>query len=889
MFYRVYLLLMGLFAAASYLGAKDFSSLSVAPTPTVTLDMRQVPLQDILLELEKQTGIFFSYESSMVKEFQKVSLTVKEEALSYCLKRLFTPLPVVYRMSGQYVILKRKPQLFTISGFVRDSASYESLINATVVERVSGKGSVSNNYGFYSITLPPGQVRLTSSYVGYERVSVELVLTKDTMIDLQLKSVSQLGEVIIKGLNPRSDVLRSRPGVSDIPAERIKSLPALLGEADVVKTLQRQPGTAMGTEGMTGLYVRGGNADENLYLLDGNPIYHTNHVLGFFSAFNPDAVKNATFYKGSFPAEYGGRLSSVIDVRTNEGNRKEYHGNISVGLLAARANLEGPIIKDRSSFNVSVRRTWMELITWPVLTAANKGSDRKVQGGYHFYDMNAKVDYSVTDRSRVYMSFYMGTDSYLDGEKSDDIYGSDRTFRWRWGNLIGSAGWNHVISKKLFATLTGGYTRYRSHIIQQNDAFVSSQNGKLPQSYFQDGHYRSAMEDMSIRASFDYRPNVNHRIRMGADYLFHSFRPEQSNMRSWYKDSVITQQTNTVYANSVIRGHEVSLYAEDEMHLTDRLSVNAGLRYTLFEVQKEMYQSAQPRLSARYLLMRNFSAKVSYTKMNQYIHLLSNSNISQPTDIWVPVTERIRPMNAHQVSGGLFYHWKGFDFSAEGYYKRMNNLVEYKDNSPALSSFSGWEDRVGLGKGRAYGMELMAQKKNGRLNGWIGYTLSWSDRWFPDGSVNKGRRFPAKYDNRHKIDIVATYKLSRKVELTAAWMYASGNRITIMDQVYRPATGQTNNGYLDDWFIGNGQSASSRNNYQLSPYHRLDLGANFYRYKKKGRMGIWNLSLSNAYMHPNPFLVTPDYSYSEDGKRHVYLKQTILFLFLPSISYTYKF
>lgn len=355
---------------------------------------------------------------------------------------------------------------------------------------------------------------------------------------------------------------------------------------------------------MSGLFVRGGDGDDNLFLLDGNPVYHTDHVLGFFSAFNPDAVKNATFYKGSFPAEYGGRLSSVVDVRTNEGNRKEYHGNISIGLLAARANLEGPIIKDRSSFNVSVRRTWMELITWPLMTAVNKKADTEWKGGYHFYDMNAKVDYSFTDRSRAYLSFYMGSDSYRNGEDSKDIHGEDRDFRWRWGNLIGSAGWNYLINRKLFATFTGGYTRYRSHIIQKQNAFVSSPD-KSGQVYFQEGHYRSAMEDVSLRASFDYRPNVDHRVRMGGDYLFYLFRPEQSNMSSWYKDSVVSQMNNTVFSHSLIHGHEVSLYAEDEMLLTDRLRVNAGLRFTLFHVQGETYQSFQPRFSARYLLGRN--------------------------------------------------------------------------------------------------------------------------------------------------------------------------------------------------------------------------------------------------------------------------------------------
>lgn len=896
---RIWILLTGILMLFPQVKAEEgpyVADLPVEPTPTVTMNKRQVPLLEILQELEKQTGIFFSYESSMLDEFQKVSFKAQDESLSYCLRRLFYALPITFRMTGQIIILKRKPRLYTISGFVRDSVSYESLINASVFERNTKSGTTTNNYGFYSVTLPPGKVTLRASFVGYEAKEVTFELSRDTLVDIPLHALGALGEIVVEGLNPRSEVLSTRTGVVEVPSQRIKSMPALLGETDVVKTLQRLPGVAVGVEGMTGLHVRGGNSDGNLYLLDGNPVYHTNHLLGFFSAFNPDAVRNTTFYKGSFPAEYGGRLSSVVDVRTNDGDRYEYHGNFSIGLLALRGNLEGPIIKGKSSFNVSVRRTWMELFTWPILKAVNKDRNNKLKGGYHFFDMNAKVNHSFTDRTRLYLSFYMGSDSYLSGEENRNEKRLGKDFRWRWGNLIGAVGVNHVFSNKLFASFTAGYTRYRSHIMQDKADYALSSNINNDKIFNEESHYRSAMEDVSLRASFDYRLNEKHRLRFGGDYLFHNFRPEQNTRKSWYQDSVKSQETNMIYANSLVHGHEVSLYAEEEMHVIDRLKVNAGLRYTLFNVQGQTYQSLQPRLSARYLLARNLSAKLSYSKMNQYIHLLSNSYISQPTDIWVPVTRNIRPMNAHQYTAGLYYKLnKQYNFSVEGYYKRMNNLIEYKDRFLVGTDYSKWEERVGEGYGRAYGVELMAQKKTGRLSGWIGYTLSWSDRLFPDGSVNKGRRFPYKYDNRHKIDVVATYKLSRKVELTAAWMYASGNYITIKDQLYLGGTGQTNNGFMQGPGVipgdrGFDSAASSRNNYQLVPYHRLDLGLNFYRYKKKGRMGIWNLSLCNAYCWPNPFSVKPSYDYSDSGKPvEVRLEQSILFLFLPSVSYTYKF
>ena len=378
---------------------------------------------------------------------------------------------------------------------------------------------------------------------------------------------------------------------------------------------------------------------------------------------------------------------------------------------------------------------------------------------------------------------------------------------------------------------------------------------------------------------------------MGTDYLFHNFRPENSQQRSWVKDSLVSPMYDLLYDYSLIKGHEFSLFAEDEMRVMDRLRVNAGLRYTLFHVENEIYHSFQPRLSARYLLRPDLSAKISYSKMNQYVHLLSNTYVNQPTDIWVPVTEQVPPMSSHQITAGLYYNLKRmYDFSIEGYYKRLNNLIDYKDHWPVETHFSGWEDRVGLGKGKTYGVEFMAQKTNGKTTGWIGYTLSWSDRWFPDGSVNKGRHFPFRFDNRHKVNVVVSRKLSRKVELTGAWVFASGNHISLPEYKYLSPIYQKENGYAGvDSYRPMNSGLSARNNYQLSPYHRLDLGVNFYRYKKKGRMGIWNISIYNTYLKPNPFMTEVMVNQDINQRYHVVLQETILFYCMPSVSYTYKF
>lgn len=858
------------------------------PTPTVTLSLRRVPLQDILTELEKQTGVFFSYESSLLKDLPNVSFSAKEESLTYCLKRLFAPLPLIYRMTGRYIILKQKPRQYTISGFVRDSASYESLLGASVHEVVSGQGAVSNNYGFYSMTLLGGSVTLRTSYVGFGVKEISFELQHDTLLDLSLKSTGRLSEVIVEALTPRAEVLNSLTGRVDIPVKSITSMPALLGEPDLIKTLQQLPGVAQGMEGMSGMYVRGGNADENLYLIDGNPVYHVNHLGGFFSAFNADALKSATFYKGAFPAQYGGRASSVVDVRMRDGDRQEYHGNMSLGLISAKANLEGPIIKGRSSFNVSLRRSWADLVAGATLAIIDRKQLEKPILGFHFYDINAKVNHSFSERSRLYVNFYMGRDSYKGGTKLKDA-GLQDLFHWSWGNLIGSANWNYVFSNKLFANFTAGYSRYRSRI-QQTENVYSINRGQYSHK---ESLFRSNMEDVSFRGDFDYRPHEKHRIRFGTDYLFHIFRPEQSSLDYWFKDSIATNKTSTIYANELLRGHELSLYAEDEMSLTDHLSVTAGLRHTLFKVQGgTTYHSFQPRLSARYLLTPDFSVKASYSKMNQYVHQLSNSHINLPTDLWVPVTNRIPPIASHQFSAGLYYNLqKQYDFSMEGYYKNWNNLIEYKDESSVISSFTKWDERVAVGKGRSYGMELMARKPVGKTTGWIAYTLSWTERRFPDGSINRGNWYPFKYDNRHKINIAASHRLSQRVELNASWTYASGNRMTLLTDLYMDPDNQQNNGYPGHAGSG-GISASSsgmRNNYQLPAYHRLDLGVNFYRPQKNGNLGIWSVSLYNSYMKMNPFMVEPKSYITQDGKRHVVLEKTTLFALMPSVSYTYKF
>lgn len=853
--------------------------------PYITLDLYQVSLQEVLSAIEMQSGYVFSYESSLLKALPPVSIRVEQVDLAVCLKRLLSPLSLDYTLAGNYIILKRKKRLVTIRGFIRDSASMESLINATLVEQGTKQGTFSNNYGFYSLTLPPGLVMLQASYTGFSSRRISFDLQRDTVLDWALPASGQLTEIVVEGLNPNSEVLSSRTGCLAFSSHTIKRVPALFGEPDLCRTLQQTPGVSPGTEGLTGLYVRGGNGDENLYLVDGNPIYHINHIGGLFSTFNPDVVKNVEFYKGSFPARYGGRLSSVVDVRMKDGDMQQYHGGLSVGLLAATANLEGPIWKDRTSFNVAFRRTWLDVVTIPMVAVYNRKNKDHAKAGYSFYDLNGKINHLFSDRSRMYMSVYAGQDRVRWAEMPSRR--SYKDLKWRWGNFVGSLHWNYLFSPDLFADFTVTYSQYQARMWDLKEKFTTERLDLL-QAATEEVH-GSYIRDMGYRADFDYMPLPSHRIKFGSDYLYHQYRPEQHwvTNRSGSEDEQGKQQI--VYANQWIPAHEASLYAEDDWLLSERWKLNVGMRLTAFAVQQQAYLSLQPRASIRYLINRRMSAKLSYAKMNQYLHQLSNSYMNLPSDIWVPVTKEVRPMSSRQLSGGLYYTYqKWLELSLEGYYKRMNHLIEYQDGASLFPAYTRWDDKISMGEGRSYGMEAMVKKVQGDVTGWIGYTLAWADRCFPNGMVNGGKRFPARYDNRHKLNVAVSWRPNQRVELSASWMYMSGNRITVAVDSYLPIRPESDpvdpEGTFSKPFAY--EPIFRRNAVRLGDYHRLDVGVNVYRHTRKGAIGIWNVSLYNAYCRLNPFAIE-SLTRNSDGSWR--FRQKGYVPLMPSVSYTYKF
>ena len=860
----------------------------------LSFSIRNATLEEFVKRIENSTGFSFIYGEE-VKINHRITLDVKQKTIPEILDLAFANEPVKYQITGRHILLQKKKQKpvsrkFTISGYVTDGTSSETLIGANILESRQQQGTTTNPYGFYSITLPAGETELSFSYLGYTTRQYRLELSKDTLINVLMQDNNQLEEVVIVSDKAEAGITATQMGAQEIPIAQIKNTPSILGEADVMKTIQLMPGVQAGVEGSAGLYVRGGGPDQNLILLDGVPVYNVDHLFGFFSVFTPEAVKKVTLFKSSFPARFGGRLSSVVDVRSNDGDMKKYHGTLSVGLLSSKIQLEGPIIRDKTSFNISARRSYIDLIAKPFMPKDDKIS-------YYFYDINAKINHKFSDRSRLFLNFYNGKDSYYfkTTDSSSSMYKDKMSLNW--GNTIATARWNYIFNQKLFSNTTVAYNKYR---MDANSTVYTKTNliESISESNYH-SNYHSGICDWSYLIDFDYNPTPAHHIKFGAGYLHHDFRPEVATSKIQEKEDGITKQ-DTLYnsiSNSTIQAHEVSAYIEDNFDIGSRLRMNVGLHLSMFRVQRRNYFSAQPRVSARYQLTRHTALKASYTKMSQYIHLLSSTPISMPTDLWVPVTSKIKPMQAHQYSLGSYYTGlTGWEFSVEGYYKQMRNVLEYKEGVSFLGSSSGWENKVEMGKGRSMGIEFMAQKTTGKTTGWIAYTLAKSDRKFAVGGINNGERFPYKYDRRHNLSLVVNHKFSNRIDIGASWIFSTGGTATIAEEVtaiIRPGEDA----------IQQKDYIEKRNNYRLPASHRLNIGVNFNKKTKHG-VRTWNISLYNAYNAMNPTMIYSNNSggyasyikNQEDGKvylQYIPAKRKITKLTLlpcvPSVTYTYKF
>jgi outer membrane cobalamin receptor len=754
-------------------------------------------------------------------------------------------------------------QSATINGYISDIKTGERLAGATLFVLNKDLGTSSNNFGFYSITLPKDSVELNFSYAGYVSHTEKFLLQSDMTLNIQLEPATGLAEVVITSKRKETIQNQTQMSTIDLPVSTIKSLPAFLGESDVMKAIQLLPGVQAGNEGSSGIYVRGGGPDQNLILLDGVPVYNVSHMFGFFSVFNTDALQGVEVMKGGFPARYGGRLSSVIDIRMKEGNRNEFHGEGGIGLIASRLTLEGPLGKKKNiSWMVSGRRTYIDLFMRPL---SRSGSGGTADVGYYFYDLNGKINFTLGEKDHLYLSGYSGDDKFIArNEYEGGFSGNDKNkfaATLKWGNLTAVARWNHEFSRKLFGNLTFYNSKYQFSV-SADDRLISQNNSE--RYYLK---YFSGIRDWSARYDVDYLPSPNHFIKAGISGTLHSYKPGA--LQSKVSSSNYNEDTLIKYR--FIDAQEYDSYVEDDIRLSSKFKLNLGLHGTGFTVNQQLFTSIQPRASLRYLLNHDLSVKASYVRMNQYIHLLTNSGVGLPTDLWVPVTKKVPPQIANQWALGVAMLKNKYEVSIEGYYKTMDNVMEYAEGASYMNATSNWEDKVEIGKGWSYGTELLIQRKVGRVTGLFGYTWSHSNRKFTN--LNNGKTFPYKYDRRHDIKLAFVYKLAERVELSADWVYGTGQAVTLPTEIYQDANGNETEVY------------EGRNNFRMPAFHHLDASLKFSKKKRYGERA-WVISAYNVYNRQNPFFMYRSYDYQTGNP---VFKQVSLFPIVPSVSYQFKF
>ncbi len=761
----------------------------------------------------------------------------------------------------------------TLHGYIKDKTTGETLQGASIYLEETGKGTASNSYGFYVLHLSKGKQRIAASYVGYETLSfyIDSDTAMEYHIELEPARITQ-PDVVIVGTRRINNVLSAQMGKTDLGIDQIKQVPAFLGEVDPMKTLQLLPGVRNAGEGNTGFYVRGGGPDQNLIVLDDAVVYNTGHLFGFFSVFNGDAIKNVSLIKGGMPAQYGGRLSSVVDVSMKDGNNKSFHGSGGIGTIASRIALEGPIKKEKSSFLIAGRRTYIDALIKPFMK-----KDANLYGsGYYFYDLNAKANFTLGHKDKLFFSGYFGRDVF-------SFKNRERAFNTDipWGNSTATMRWNHVFSRKLFANTTLVYNDYKFdfNAAQDDFRFVVS----------------SGIRDWNAKTDFDFYASPNHRVKFGGQYTFHTFLPNQVSG----SQGDVTFNTNSARKKFA---REAGIYLQDDWEINEVLKLNYGIRYSAFQqvgpftlFDKDMngnrtdstyyahgkgvkwYDGLEPRFTARIKTGAESSVKLNLTRNLQYIHLASNSGTTLPTDLWVPSTYRVQPQKGWQYAAGYFKNWNNnnWEASVEAYYKKMLNQIEYREGyTPGLGDP---EDDFVFGKGWSYGAEFFLNKAKGRLTGWVGYTLSWTWRQF-DG-LNGGNKFPAKFDRRHDMSIVAGYRVNDLWKLGGVFVFGTGNAATFPEKFY------IIEGVLT-------QELSSINSYRLPPYHRMDLSATLTPKQKKPRKfrNEWVFSIYNAYSRLNPYFIYFDQEGNPlEGTQKVKALQVSLFPVLPAVTWNFNF
>jgi hypothetical protein len=753
--------------------------------------------------------------------------------------------------------------IFVLSGTISDAATGENLPGASVgIDDNQNLGTFSNSYGFYSLSLPEGEQRIRFRFIGYESKIFTVVLNENKNLDAELRLLSYAIEnVVITGERADKNITSVEMGSIQLTPQQVESIPVLFGEADVLKTIQLTPGVKPAGEGNSGFYVRGGGIDQNLILLDEAPVYSASHLLGFFSVFNSEALKSATLLKGFVPAEYGGRASSVLDIRMKEGNLKTMHVTGNVGLISSSLTFEGPLIKDKSSFMLSGRRTYADLFL-------NFSADEDVRNTHlYFYDLNLKTNYKLNNRNRIYLSGYLGRDDF--GYKNE--------FGFDWGSKTGTLRWNHIFSDRLFSNTSLIFSNY-------------SYNIAIMRSF--DAIIRSEIKDINLKQDFSLYANASNTVKFGANVISHTILPGEVTVNEGYGNFISPENI------SRRKAVEWAAYLSNSQRIGTNLRLYYGLRLSMFsnigpgefyefneqgeliqtmEAEKGEFFKTQGGLEPRFAMNWTFnslsSVKGSYHRMYQFLHLLTNTTTTTPTDLWLPSSNNVKPQVSDQISGGYFRNFSNneFELSFEVYYKDLKNQIDYKNGADLVFN-STVEAELVFGRGWAYGAELMLKRNLGRLNGWLSYTWSKTMRQFDE--ISNGKPFPARHDRTHDVSVVNMFEISPKLKFSATWVFYTGNAATFPSGRYE----------VDGKIIG---YYTERNGYRMPDYHRLDLGLVWLRKKTEKFESSWNFSVYNAYARENAYFI--EFRTKENNPLETEAVQVSLFRAIPSVSYRFRF
>lgn len=869
----------------------------------ILINVENVSYKQAIKIIAEASNVEFAYNDDALPQNKTITLQFSQIRLRHVLYYLLEDTPLSYRIIGDQIVIYRpddpQPKKITLSGYILDSLSGEKIIGANIYFVGTNLGTTTNLYGFYSLTVNPGEWALNVSYLGYKKFQQRISLDQDLRKNIFLSPALDLDEVDVVADNYYEHQVGVNAARESFVSRDFEMIPAVAGESDIIKLTQNLPGVQSGTDGLGGLHVRGGDPGQNLVMLDGVKVYNPFHTAGFFSVYNPSVVKSITLYKSAFPARFSGLGSSVLDVRTKDGNNQDLKAEAGISLLALNLSLEGPIQKDKSSFIITARRTYIDPWVRAITRYLNQRENKKGYADYYFFDINAKANFNIGKNDKLYFSWYEGQDKFEDQSSKESEFGlltltNNKDNYLKWGNDIGTVRWNHLVNNKLFANTTLNYSNFVYNSLSFTEDIQKAPDQK-PDKTFNLGLFRSKIQDISLKTDFDFNPTPAQKFKAGFGITYHRFQPlvfgldENSPHSSDF--TILNGEVNNL--DTLIRGEnidaiETNIYIEDEINLTDNILLNLGLNTTFFGVQGTTYLTMQPRLNINFIVNKNVSLYIAYDNLSQNLHLLSNAGFNLPNDLWIPATSTIGPLKVIQTSLGVHSRLgKGFELKIEGYYKQMENLVSFEEGASFISNGNflngglldarNWEDKISKGEGNSKGIEFTLKRTTGNFRGWIAYTYASSDRQFD--KVNFGKIFPYRYDRKSTINLVGSYNLGRNVEFLVNFYYGTGQPYSIASSKYiTEIPGETGPVEILNW--------PATNNSRLDPYHRLDLGVNF-RSKRSWGSELFYIGLINVYDRRNTLYVqlveNPD---NPSEKKFV---KTTLLPILPSFSYKANF